>query len=292
MPESLDVAVTDAPDSVATWLSERGRYRITGSARDTVRLVPTEAGGGPSLVLHRVRARDARDAIDAGVDVLLTGDPDAVSYAATRADLTSLPLSWNRTYVLVLAARPAADRASASTPMLDTLRAELAAGAVRVEARPAPPALPGEAGLCSTPSPAGATVAPARSRPTIVYPPDDDVARSIAARLVALGAAPGTPLGGLAPSLAARGDSLRAVGVDALGVDRALETGGAAAAVVAVASRPMQACRAASVPAPRVPMDSVALVQTRERLIARRGLTGRPLEALLRAATDSSAGGP
>lgn len=291
VPESLDVAVTDAPDSIAAWLSERGRYRIGERARDTVRLVPTDADGGPSLVVRRVRARDARDAIDAGVDVLVTGDPEAVSYATTRADLISQPLSWNRTYVLVLPARAAADSASNSTPILDTLRAELAAGAVRVEARPAP-AFSGDARMCSTPSQTGVTPPPSSAPPTIAYARGDEVARGIAARLVALGAAPAGPLGVLAPRLASRGDSLRAEGMDENGVERALETGRAAAAVIAVASRPVEACRAGSAPGLRVPMDSVALVQTRERLIARRSLTGRPLDAILRAATDSTVGGP
>ncbi|HEY7893652.1 MAG TPA: hypothetical protein VIC24_02000 [Gemmatimonadaceae bacterium] len=291
VPESLDVAVTDAPDSIAAWLSERGRYRISERSRDTARLVPTGEDGGPSLVLHRVRARDARDAIDAGVDVLVTGDPDAVSYATTRADLTSQPLSWNRTYVLVLPARAPAGGAPGSSPLLDSLRAELAAGAVRVEARPAPASLPGDAGMCSAPAPPRATAA-AGVPPTIVYARGDEAARAIAARLIALGAAPNGPLGALAPRLAARGDSLRAVGMDPAAVERAIETGGAAAAVVAVASRPLPACRAGAEPGAGVPTDSVALVQTRERLIARRSLTGHPLDALLRAATDSTVGGP
>lgn len=292
MPDSLNVAVTDAPDSIAAWLSARGWYHIAESARDSVRLVATGGDGGPSLVVHHVRARDARDAIDAGVDVLITGDPDAVAYATTRADLTSQALPWNRTYLLVLPARAApADRASDFAPLLDTLRAELAAGAVRVEARSAPSSL-GDAGLCAAPSPPGATAPPASTPPTIVYARGDEVARAIAARLVALGAAKSGPLGVLAPGLASRGDSLRAVAVDAAGVERALETGGAAAAVIAVSARPVQACHAATAPVSPVPTDSVALVQTRERLIARRSLTGRPLEALIRTASDSTVGRP
>jgi hypothetical protein len=292
MPESLSVAVTDSPDSLAAWLSERGQYRVLARASDTVRVAPADARGGPPLVLHHVRAREARDAIDAGVDVLLTSDPDAVAYAATRPDLASLPLAWNRTYALLVPAAPPMDSASRTTPLIDTLRAELAAGAVRVEARGAPAASSADDGMCSTASPAADAPATASSPPVILYVRGDDVSRSIAARLVALGAAPRTPLGALAPSLAARGDSLRAVGADAADVLRILEAGGAAAAVVAVSSRPVLACPAGHAPAPRVPLDSIALVQTRERLIVRRGLTGRSLDALLRAAGDSSGGGP
>lgn len=292
MPESLDVAVTDAPDSVAGWLSERGRFRIADSGRDTVRLAPAGADGGPSLVLHRVRARDARDAIDAGVDVLLTGDPDAIAYASTRADLTSLPLSWSRTYVLVLPARATRGQSSYSPVVLDTLRSALAAGAVRVEARAAPAAWSSDTGTCTALSPASVMATSASAPPTIVFARGDEVARAIAARLVALGAEADSPLGSVSPALASRGDSLRAVGVDAPGVMRALETGVAAAAVIAVPTRPKPACPAAPAPGLQVPMDTIALVQTRERLIARRALTGRPLDALRAAAADSATGNP
>lgn len=293
MPESLDVAVTDAPDSIAEWLSARGGYRIWARAGDTVRLVTSESGSGPSLVVHRVRARDARDAIDAGVDVLLTSDPDAVSYAATRSDLASMPLAWDRTYVLLVPTRASRESAMDVSPRLDTLRAELATGAVRVEARAASALSSGDSGMCvgAGPSNAGSPVA-VRRPPRIVFARGDDVSRAIAARLVALGAGPGMPLAALAPSLAARGDSLRAAGVDPGDVERVLDAGQAAAAVLAVAGRPIRACRAEAATAARSPMDTVPLIQTRARLIARRSLTGRPLEALLRAATDSSRGGP
>lgn len=294
MPESLDVAVTDAPDSIAAWLIARGSYRVSRRAGDTVRLVSSDPEGGPSLVVHRVRPRDARDAIDAGVDVLLTSDPDAVSYAATRSDLASRPLAWDRTYVLLVAAPTPRDRTIAFSPRLDTLRAELATGAVRVEARAAPAASSSDSGMCSGggSSSIGTPAATRPAPPRIVFARGDDVARSIAARLVALGAEPGAPLAALAPSLAARRDSLRAAAVDAGDLEHALDTGQAAAAVIAVATQPIQACRAEAVTAALTPMDTVPLIQTRERLIARLSLTGRPLEALLRAATDTSRGSP
>jgi len=285
MPASLDVAVTDAPDSIAAWLSDRGAYRVSERVGDTVHLESVVADAGPSLVLHRVPARGARDAIDAGVDVLLTSDPDAVAYAATRADLTSVPSAWNREYGLLLLAGQLSDAA----PALDTLRAELATGAVRVEARP------GRASSTdSCADPAGAPTASATSavaRARIVYSRTDDVARSLAARLIALGSSRRELLAALSPSLANAGDSLRAEGVDPGTVAEEVLRGGAVAAVVAVPR--FSGCGVLTLPgadaaSPRV----VPLIETRERLIARRGLTGRALAALARAIGDSAQAGP
>ena len=290
MPASLDVAVTDAPDSVATWLTERGAYRSSARGGDTLHLESVVADAGPALLVHRVPARDARDAIDAGVDVLLTGDPEAIAYAATRADLTSLPSAWNRTYVLLVRADPPSDAERA--PARDTLRGELATGAVRVEARPATAS---RADSCvaregATPTPDG--IAPA-ARPRIVYSRTDDVARALAARLVALGSSRRELLAALAPSLVNAGDSLRAEGMDAVDVPLAVQAGGAVAAVMAVSPMHFPACGFGPVPLTTTMQTRViALIQTRERLIARRGLTGRALEALARAVGDSSQVGP
>jgi len=286
MPASLDVAVTDAPDSIAAWLSGRGAYRVSARVGDTVHLESVVADAGPSLVLHRVPARGARDAIDAGVDVVLTADPDAVAYAATRADLTSVPSGWNREYGLLLLAQSSG---AAPAPALDTLRAELATGAVRVEARPVRASSTDScADLAGAPT-AGASTVAARAR--IVYSRTDDVARSLAARLIALGSSRRELLAELFPSLANAGDSLRAEGVDPGDVAGEVVRGGAVAAVVAVPRFPE--CGVSTLPgadatSPRV----VPLIQTRERLIARHGLTGRALAALAQAIGDSAQAGP
>ena len=287
MPASLDVAVTDAPDSIAAWLSDRGAYRVSERVGDTVHLESVVADAGPSLVLHRVPARGARDAIDAGVDVLLTSDPDAVAYAATRPDLTSVPSGWNREYGLLLLAGQSSDAAPA--PALDTLRDELATGAVRVESRPVR-----ASSTDSCADPAGAPTASATSavaRARIVYSRADDVARSLAARLIALGSSRRELLAALSPSLANAGDSLRAEGVDPGTVAGEVLRGDAVAAVVAVPR--FSGCGVLTLPgadaaSPRV----VPLIETRERLIARRGLTGRALAALARAIGDSAQAGP
>lgn len=290
MPASLDVAVTDAPDSIAAWLSERGVYRVSTRAGDTVHVEPVVADAGPALALHRVPVRGARDAIDAGVDVMLTGDPEAVAYARTRADLTSLPSVWNRTYMLLVRAAPSSDGDPA--PALDTLRAELAADAVRVEARPATAM---RAGSCVEPRGATtpATGVTDAARPRIVFPRGDDVARALAARLVALGATRRGLLAALAGSVANAGDALRAEGVDPREAAQAVESGGALAAVIPVSPMRFPECGFGAVPITNADLTRVIpLIQTRERLIARRSLTDRALAALAQAVSDSSQVGP
>lgn len=287
MPASLDVAVTDAPDSIAGWLSDLGAYQLSARSGDTVHLEPVVDGAGPALVLHRVPARDARDALDAGVDVLLTADPDAIAYATTRADLTSVPTAWNRAYLLLVRADQSSD--SEPAPARDTARAELATGAVRVEARPV-----SAWSDYPCPSPGGASTATdgiaAAARPRIVYSRTDDVARSVAARLVALGSSRRELLAAFSAALVNTGDPLRAEGVDPGDVAREVARGSAVAAVVAV---PLPGCGVQDVPG----MDPartriIPLIQTRERLIARRSLTGPVLAALAQAISDSAQAGP
>lgn len=284
MPASLNVAVTDSPDSIAAWLSDRGAYRVTARAGDTVQLEPVIADAAPALALHRVPARGARDAIDAGVDILLTGDPETIAYAATRTDLTSVPSAWNRTYVLLVRGGVAADSGHASAR--DSLRTELATRAVRVEARPAPVEFGGDS--CAAPDAAslGADDGTVPSRPRIIYARTDDVARALAARLVALGATRRDLLAALTPLMAQAGDSLRAEGVDVRDVTRAMQAGDARAAIVAIPAAHPDSCGAGG------RSDAIALIQTRERLIARRSLTGRVIAALVQAVGDSAQAGP
>lgn len=287
MPASLDVAVTDAPDSIAAWLSDLGAYQLSARSGDTVHLEPVVDGAGPALVLHRIPARAARDALDAGVDVLLTADPDAIAYAATRADLTSIPSGWNRAYGLLMRGDQSSD--SVPAPARDTVRAQLATGAVRVDARPA-----SAWSDDPCPTPAGRSTATngiaTAARPHIVYSRTDDVARSVAARLVALGLSRRELLAAFSASLANAGDSLRAEGVDPGDVAREVVRGRVVAAVVAV---PLPGCGFLDVPG----MDPatthvIPLIQTRERLIARRSLTAQTLATLAQAIGDSTQAGP
>ncbi|HXU50682.1 MAG TPA: hypothetical protein VN789_01465, partial [Casimicrobiaceae bacterium] len=83
----------------------------------------------------------------------------------------------------------------------------------------------------------------------------------------------------------------RAEGVDPVDVAGDVVRGGAVAAVVAVPRLP--GCGYRTLPgADAAPSRVIPLIQTRERLIARRGLTGRALAALAQAIGDSAQAGP
>jgi len=148
------------------------------------------AANDPSLLIRRMPTGDPRDAIDAGVDVLVTDDPTAVGYAASRASLAAAPLPWTRTYALAMP--NAASRIGELLLRPDSesvvLRASLARDAVHAEARATQSPL-------RTADGAGCDLA-VDSRPTapavnarsnrVVYRRDDPTARGLAERLVAL----------------------------------------------------------------------------------------------------------
>lgn len=172
--------IPDTPWPVGT-----GPYRLPESDPEPATLEPVE-GGRPVRLL--APPRDLRDAMDAGADIIVTEDPAVLAYAARRPGYTSLPLPWSRTYALALSA--AADSVAVVAP---GFRDALARDAVRVEARSAagdsmPSACPSphSTGADETPPPAGG---PARTGARIAYPATDPVARDLAARLAALGAA-------------------------------------------------------------------------------------------------------
>jgi hypothetical protein len=147
--------------------------------------------------------------LDAGVEVVVTDDPEAIAYAGTLPGVEALPLPWDRSVALLyegdVAGRPEAAGVADSADER-RLRTSLAADAVRAEARPADPdGWPDAGGECSArvsvPAPSGLGSAPlpvvarrplpvaSRRRPAdgrLVYPRDDGTARQLAERLVAL----------------------------------------------------------------------------------------------------------
>ncbi|MGH7751252.1 MAG: hypothetical protein ACREN5_00410 [Gemmatimonadales bacterium] len=156
-----------------------GPYRVAVDDSAALVLVPPDSGGGPLpvLVFRRFRGADARDILDAGVDLLITDDAAALQYAARRPDLVSVALPWQRTYLLAV-------RTPASAPRLGYERG--LEHAVRVEARVSlPPFWWLEAGAsCAT----GAPIphADPRAAARVAYNRSDAVARDLADRVVAL----------------------------------------------------------------------------------------------------------
>ena len=197
------------PQPGQAWAEGSGRYHVVDATvgAEPLTLAPASTTSGPNLTIRTRRSADPRDAIDAGADLLVTDDPVAVSYAATRSNLTAIPLPWTRTYALAVPSS-APTGATAMLPLargLDTLTASLARDAVHAEARAAQApywwvGIPGCESLSR--GSAGALPAGARRSSRIVYRRDDRVARGLAERLVALGR--GATATGLAPGDFAR----------------------------------------------------------------------------------------
>jgi hypothetical protein len=167
------------------WREGTGRHRI--ESRDSapasgIALVPAPSSAASRVRVYSTSATAARDALDGGVDLLVTDDPAIVSYAAHSDELLTLPLPWVRTYV-VLASEIASPDVSA--PLRLTL-AGLLADAVRADSRIAErPFWWDSSNHCTAPEDAR-PVARARASSRVVYRSGDRVAQGIAERLVAL----------------------------------------------------------------------------------------------------------
>ncbi len=241
------------------WQAGTGAYALdTTGGRVTV--APFGGTRRPVLVVRENGSRDARDLLDAGIDLLVTDDAAALSYAASRSEFVTVGLPWERTYVLAVPGE--------AIPIDASVRAGLARDAVRVDARPA--AAPfwwtDSGATCGLEPPPGA--GPIVSGPTadaLVYPRDDAPARDLTGRLVALGIG-----GGIT--------ALRATGLATAELGAALASGRAAAYVVALPQTTLEPCAVLRALIARAPWlaDGPArhltpLVDVRRRAIVRRG---------------------
>ena len=169
-----------------------GPYRIRDVGRSTLLLEPITGARGPRLTIHSATEATARDLVDAGIDLLLTDSPTLATYAGTRDDVTSLPLGWDRTWVV------ATPRGSLAVDTSQAFRAGLARDAVRADARAGEgPYWWTDTAGCVAPT-VRTALAPASTH-GIVYPRDDAVARALAERLVAILGGRATAVG-LAPN--------------------------------------------------------------------------------------------
>jgi len=197
---------------------------------------------------------DPRDLLDQGVDLLLTRDAAALGYAATMAQLQSLPLPWQHTHVLMTPGR-----ARSSPALSEEQRQALAADAVRGEARGAHAPFWWETVPdCElSPAPRGNRPPPT---PRIVYDAGDRAARDLAERLVGLGR------------------FQRAAGLRGAALALARRQGADAGYVVALETQPIDPCRDLQVLSEGSrwldPGTIVPLIETRLRAIVRRGRSG------------------
>jgi len=274
--------------AIASLGATRGAMRRDSSTDDH-----TAAEG--AIDVRTVAERDGRDALDAGVDVLVTRDPDVIGYAASRGDLVPVPLGWDRTYVLIM---PARHQAGADTiPDPSPLRSALATDAVRVEARPFTSARwVASTSACDRDAlraqGAGSTTvaAPTEARPVsaIIYLQEDNVARGLGQRIAVLASTANRSLAALAPGLDPTGAEISAIGVTGEELARTLAPGtGAitAAYIVAVPSPSSGACELGRQLVARMPSlspsfrdraaEAIPLIETRARAIVRRDALAR-----------------
>jgi hypothetical protein len=239
----LAVTLRDAHDSLPSVFADPALAMERRSASPVFE--PLAAGG------------DARDALDRGADLLETADPSLLEYASANPDFLVVPLPWIRTYVLVL---PPGKAGFESLVQGDSaaFRWALASDAVQGEAREAAAPFWWEPRPLCDSAPVGASTASSPADATIIYPREDRVARSLAERLVALSAIPGAS----------------ARGLDSAALAGALAASRGGAFVLSLPRIALVPCREmASWPAGAA---VVPLIETRSRLIVRRGLS--PLE--------------
>lgn len=228
-----------------------GRPVHGGPVAYLVELAPADTVAAPYIRFATIAAgadpRDLLDSTAAGpagpADVLVTRDPSVIGYAKARAGFVVEPLPWDRVYAAVLT-DPSRTRIAPTAE----LRASLAHGAVRADARGARPAYAWEHAGCT--GTGARSSSPARR---IIYRDGDPVARDLAERLVAMdGTVTAAPLAGdrLAAALATGADAAYVVRLPL-----ALDT---AAACAPLPSRPAGAA-------------IVPLVETRPHAIVRAG---------------------
>ncbi len=226
-----------APDT--SWPIGTGRFWAT-SGTTTAQEIRAHSPQGDTIVFKFATSGDARDLLDAGVDLLVTRDRALRDYGATLQNRTVVALPWNRTYLFVTG--------DAGATRFDAGGLEQA---VHADARPP------EGDFwwrdlrgCGI---ARDTAPPAPTSKRILYSRADQTGRELAGRLAALTHAVAA---GRAP------DDFSA----------ALAAGKDWGYVVALPRVTADACRSARDLLPSWPAGLTALVDTRPTAIVRRGV--------------------
>lgn len=246
----VHVRVRNSGDTLPRFFGEPALLVFTGLASDSGpirRFIVPAADGRPSMDFRVVENGDPRDAIDRGIDLVVTRDPAIVEYVAGRSELKAYALPWSRTYVLL---QPSG--APALAPVTNSVRSSLALDAVRAKARPAEPPFWWDS-LSACPGRSD-SVEQHLNASRIVYPRGDEVARGLAERLVAL---------------AGSGSALRAAALEPAELAAALGDGTERAYVLAAPRASLAPCHDASA----WPLGAAIqpLIDTRETAIIRRG---------------------
>ncbi len=270
-------AVTKRSDD-PRWLMGSGPYRVGGvdldahpAPRRTITVHPAFGLSGPVIRFVETSAEEARDGLESTIDVMVTGDPSVIEYAAGRSQFLTVALPWDRTYVLLSTSRveelgKGCTFAAVSSDVLEGL----ARDAVQGDARGyQPPSWWDELAGCGESPGAGAGLGLDRpgipssgsSQATrrIVYDASDPVARGLAERIVAIAAA-GTArspeakaIASAVPRLSSGASGTIASGLTREDFERSLRRGDEFAYVVSIPRRPPDPCYEARELADRAP---------------------------------------
>jgi hypothetical protein len=296
----------------STWPQGTGPYRIEGpvpSGDFSHLLVDARSldDAAPDIAFRLATSTDARDLIDGGIDVMVTGDPDVLDYVRRRTELAVTPLPWDRTYVLLSPTRARELRArQVATPSLptipDDLRSALASDAVRGDARAhgtvawwedVPACEAALADLRSVPPAVSTAAYRIRGPRRVVYAEGDDVARGLAERIVALATRPAsveqsTILADAVPGLGEADAPLLVTSLERDRFEEALRLGDEFLFVLALRYRALDPCGQLTRLASRVPWLNIGwvaaeaailpLVDVRHHLVARQGAASLALD--------------
>jgi hypothetical protein len=240
-------------DSVPRFLADPALALIRSPASDRTvderGLTIPARGDLPAIDFWSALGRDGRDLLDHGADLLVTRDPALLDYAARQSEFVVFPLSWDRTYVLW---QPPGTQPIGAHLQDEAVRASLATEAVRASAQPAQPPFwwSDSTGCRLDPSAPKTRLAP----PVIVYSTDDEVARGLAERLVAL---------------ARGGPQLRTAGLPARDFPAAVQTRSEWGYILALPRHSLNPCRSwADLPAGGTIQP---LIDTRAHAVVRKG---------------------
>jgi hypothetical protein len=239
---TLGAARDTAPRLFADPLLSVGQ---AGAAAPDHIVVPSD----PPVDFQLDSAGDPRDALDRGVDLIVTRDPAVAEYVSARPEFETFVLPWSRTYVLL---QPAGTEPITRVFGVDSVARSLARDVVRAEARPAEaPFWWDESQACLSDA---SFVVPQVKAPRILYPRIDEIAKGVSERIVALAA----------------DTRLRAVGVSDAEFASALAKEGDLGYIVALPRQVPAPCyRSRSLPHGA---SIQALIDTRAQAIVRRGV--------------------
>jgi len=187
------LAVARAADTLGAIPLGSGTYHVTEHGVGEIRVAPLGAVRSDELPVLRFldTGDDPRDAIDRGVDLLVSREPIVVDYVAGMDGLRALPLPWGPVYVLATPLRLGVEGARGDE---GTLAEVLGPGVVPAETRlPETSVWWDDFNACRLMTSFSAPPDPGGIAGRVVYRRVDPVARALAERLVALAASGALP---------------------------------------------------------------------------------------------------